>query len=112
MKETAVEFTKEEIKLLADGLHPGYIRDGLDCETVIVTLARRVQLSGWLPYPDNTPEDKENYYVTIINPKYPEYKRVCEACFYKEWILLVEPDEPWEIIAYRKKFEPYKEGVT
>jgi hypothetical protein len=35
-----MDFTKEELEKLADGLAPQYVRDGLECETVIVALAK------------------------------------------------------------------------
>ncbi len=44
-----MEFTKEELELLADGSHPKYVRKGLECETVIVELAK-FALSEWKHY--------------------------------------------------------------
>ena len=35
-----MDFSKEELEKLADGLSPEYVRRGLECETVIVELAR------------------------------------------------------------------------
>lgn len=35
-----MDLNKEELELLADGMNPRYVRDGLDYETAIVTLAR------------------------------------------------------------------------
>ena len=35
-----LEMTKEELRKLANGMHPKYVNEAWDCETVIVTLAR------------------------------------------------------------------------
>jgi hypothetical protein len=38
--EKVMDFTKEELEQLADGLCPKYVRKGLEIETVIVALAK------------------------------------------------------------------------
>ena len=41
-----MDFSKDELEFLADGLDPRYVRDGLECETVIVALAKFVLAVG------------------------------------------------------------------
>jgi hypothetical protein len=54
-----MDFTKEELELLADGLNPRYVREGLDFETVIVALAKFALAVGSLANMNKTIAKRE-----------------------------------------------------
>ena len=60
-------FTKKELKALANGLSPEWLSPSRDYEEVITALANYILDDmgyGWLPYPENVPEETGVYEIT------------------------------------------------